>query len=217
MAPYNACNLSSINFSKLVRNAFTDSAEFDFERLQQLVKIGIRFLDNVLDVTKHPLEKITLNSKNWRRIGLGFTGLGDAFAMLKIKYGSEESKLLSHEIGTIFRNVAYEASIELAKEKGPFPACDNDKLLKANFIIGLPEYIKENISKYGLRNIQMLTVPPTGTISLTVGNNCSSGIEPIIQLEYPRVIRTGNEDETKKETVYDYAWLKYKEFMVDIC
>jgi len=213
MAPYNLCCLSSINFSKLIVDPFTENAQFDFERYKELIKIGIRFLDNVLDVAEYPLEKIEKNSRQWRRIGLGFTGLGDAFVMMKMKYGSEESKKLSHEIGKIMRDTAYQSSCDLAKEKGAFIACDNEKLLQANFIKNLPRDIQVQIAEHGLRNIQMLTVPPTGTISLTVGNNCSSGIEPIIQREYHRNVRTGNEDETKKEAVYDYAWLKYKEMI----
>ncbi len=211
MPPYNLCCLSSINFSKLVIDPFTDNARFNFERYEELIKIGIRFLDNILDVAEYPLEKIKENSKRWRRIGLGFTGLGDAFAMMKIKYGDEKSKRLSHEIGKLMRDTAYRTSAELAKEKLPFPQCDVEKLMQANFIKTLPRDIQAFIAEHGLRNIQMLTVPPTGTISLTVGQNCSSGIEPIIKLETPRNVRTGNGDETRKEFIHDYAWMKYKE------
>ncbi len=213
MPPYSLCCLSSLNLTKFVISPFTPDAYFDWEAYKETIGVGIRFLDNVLDATKYPLQKIEDMSKQWRRIGLGFTGLADAWAMLGIIYGSDESKAHSHELGQVLRDASYSASIELAKEKGPFPACDKPKLAEANFIKQLPEDLQKNIRKHGLRNIAMNTTAPTGTTSLTLGQNCSSGIEPIFSLSYDRNVRTGRSDETKKETIMDYAWMEYLEYL----
>jgi len=213
MPPYSLCCLSSVNLTKFISNPFTDQAKFDFDLYKETINIGIRFLDNVLDVTKYPLEKIETLSKKWRRVGLGFTGLGNVFTMLKIKYGSEESKKLSHLLGKTLRDYSYKASIELAKEKGMFDKCDTNKIVKSNFIKQLPKDIVKDIKKYGLRNIALNTTAPTGATSLSLGNNCSSGIEPTFSLYYDRSIRTGVGDEIKTEKVYDYAWLQYLEYM----
>ncbi|MDC7232226.1 MAG: adenosylcobalamin-dependent ribonucleoside-diphosphate reductase [Spirochaetales bacterium] len=211
MPPYSLCCLSAVNLSKFVKNPFTDEAEFDFDDFAKTVALGIRFLDNVLDKTDYPLDKIETFSKQWRRVGLGFTALGNTFAMMKIKYGSDESLALGEKIAKALRDNSYSASADLAAEKGAFPACDIEKLIQANFIKELPAGIRKKIEKNGMRNIQLNTVAPTGTTSLSVGQNCSSGIEPIFALQYDRNVRTGVEDETRSETVYDYSWMKYLE------
>ena len=215
MPAYSLCCLSAVNLSLFVQNPFTPGAEFDFSGFERTVTRGIRFLDNVLDVTEYPLEKIETFSRLWRRIGLGFTGLADMFAMMGVVYGSDESLDLSARVGAALRDYSYRASSHLAGEKGSFPAYDGEMFLNARFVKKLPGEIRELIREKGIRNIQMNTVAPTGTTSLSVGHNCSSGIEPIFALQYDRNIRTGKGDETRKETVYDYGWLKYKEFSGD--
>lgn len=211
MPPYSLCCLSAINLTGFVNNPFSDEAAFDFAAFAETVGIGVRFLDNILDVTAYPLEKIEKFSKKWRRIGLGITGLGDMFTMLGIKYGSDESKELSEEIAMTLRNESYRASAGIAAEKGPFPSFDTDKYLNAEFIKGLPENIRTAIKENGIRNVQMNTIAPTGTTSLSVGQNCSSGIEPIFALSYNRTIRTGKDDETVTEEVSDFAYNLYRE------
>ena len=211
MPSYSLCCLGALNLSRFVKNPFTDNAEFDYQRFGRSVAAAVRFLDDVLDVTDYPLKKIEDFSKQWRRIGLGFTALGTAMSMLKIKYGSDESIAFASEMARHLRDSSYRASVELAKEKGPFPAFDAEKLLNAAFIKKLPEDIRQDIIQYGLRNIQMNTVAPTGTTSLSLGQNCSSGIEPAFALQYDRNIRTGRGDEVKTETVYDSGWLEWKE------
>ncbi len=215
MPSYSLCCLSAVNLVHFVKNPFTEEAAFDFEEFEKTVATGIRFLDNVLDMTAYPLKKIENFSKQWRRIGLGFTGLGDAFAMLRIRYGDDASIEMSAKIARSMRDASYTASSDLAAEKGSFPAFDAGKFLDANFVKKLPGSIKEKIRKQGMRNVQMNTIAPTGTTSLTVGQNCSSGIEPIFSLSFNRNIRTGRGDETRKETVYDYAYLKYRELHGD--
>jgi len=211
MPAYSLCCLSSVNLTQFVKNSFTRDAYFDLQSFQESVAIGVRFLDNVLSVTKYPLEKIEELSKKWRRIGLGFTGLADAFAMMRITYGSQESFNLSKLIGEHLRDISYASSITLAKEKGSFPGFDK-KILESNFIKNLPESMQKEIEEHGLRNIALNTTAPTGTTSLSLGQNCSSGIEPIFSLSYNRNIRTGFGDEVKQEKVHDYAWLKYIEW-----
>jgi ribonucleoside-diphosphate reductase alpha chain len=209
MDSYSLCCLGSINLSLLVKNAFTKDAVFDISRFIYLITVGVRFLDNVLDATDYPLEKIEENSKKWRRIGLGITGLADALLMLGIRYGSKESTEFIDVIGQYMADTAYETSAYLAKEKGAFPAYV-ESIANTGFIRKLHPTVRDKIHKYGLRNIGLLTIPPVGTTSFTVGNNCSSGIEPIFALDYERAIT--QEDGTRKsEKVYDYGWLKYKE------
>lgn len=211
MPSYSLCCLSAMNLSSFVRNPFEESASFDFDGFSNSVALGIRFLDNVLDVTDYPLSKIEEFSKQWRRIGLGFTALGTAMSMLRIRYGSPESVEFASQMSRTLRDASYSASCDLAQEKGAFPACDREKLINANFLKTLPSDMRNQISEHGLRNVQMNTVAPTGTISLSVGQNCSSGIEPAFALQYDRNIRVGRGDEVKTETVYDYAWLTWKE------
>ncbi len=211
MPPYSLCCLSAVNLLHFVENPFTENAKFSFKRFAETVKIGVRFLDNILELTAYPLEKIETFSKKWRRIGLGITGLGDMFTMLGIKYGSPESRELVEEIGMTLRNESYAASAELAGEKGAFPSFDTEKYLAAEFVKQLPAQVKELIRKNGIRNVQMNTIAPTGTTSLSVGQNCSSGIEPIFALSYNRTIRTGHDDETTTEEVSDYAYNMYRE------
>lgn len=212
MPPYSLCCLSAINLTKFVRKPFTDEAFFDFLEFGKTIGVGVRFLDNVLDVTDYPLEKIETQSKKWRRIGLGFTGLGNVFMMLGLKYGSSDSLTLSEEIGNILRDSSYYASTIIAEEKGAFPECDTLKLMESEFIKQIKNTeVLDRIKKFGLRNIGLNTAAPTGTTSLSLGNNCSSGIEPTFALEYNRNIRTGRGDETRQEKVYDYAYLMYKE------
>lgn len=211
MPSYSLCCLAAMNLSAFVSSPFTPEARFDFDQFTESVGMGIRFLDDVLEVTDYPLEKIESFSKQWRRVGLGFTALGTALSKLGITYGSEESVQFASDMSRTLRDASYRSSVALAEEKGAFPAFDAEKILDAEFIKKLPDDLRADIAEKGLRNIQMNTVAPTGTISLSVGQNCSSGIEPAFALQYDRNIRTGRGDEVKTETVYDSAWLEWKE------
>ena len=204
---YSLCCLSSINLSNFVENSFTEKAEFDYTEFERVVKIGVRFLDNVLDRTEYPLKEIEDNSKKYRRIGLGFTGLADMFAKMMVRYGSEESLKLSRKVARILRNASYRASVDISKEKGCFPGYSKD-ILESKFIKQLPDDIKDDIVKFGMRNIALNTCAPTGTTSLAFGNNCSSGIEPIFSLNYNRTIR--RDDKKITQEVLDEAWREYK-------
>lgn len=172
MPSYSLCCLGSLNLTKFVENPFTEAAFFDFKKMREVITIAVRFLDNVLDATQYPLEKIETFSKQWRRIGLGFTGLGDALAMLRLKYGEKESIEFCEKFGASLRNNSYRASVLLAQEKGMAPGLRtglfhnkvDPRLKKGDFIKRLPEDIQLDISKYGLRNIGMNTTAPTGCI-----------------------------------------------------
>ena len=215
MPANSVCCLGSINLTKFILNPFGDKPEFQFQEFEKVIPVAVRFLDDVLDRTKYPLEIIKENTIKFRRIGLGFTGLGDTLAMMKMEYGSENSIKLCEKVARSLRNTSYRTSINLAKEKGIFPGYKKD-MLESKFIKKLPKDIKEDIEKYGIRHVSLNTCAPTGTISMAFGNNCSSGIEPIFAREYSRKIRTGRGEESTEENIQNYAWKLYKEYNHDI-
>ena len=185
LPPYGACDLGAINLARLVLNPFTEHASFDFVRLNNTVKIAVRFLDNVLDKTNYPLEEQREEGLNKRRIGLGVSGLADCFHQLRVSYGSDESVEWTT---AIMRNIAmhaYSTSIELAKEKGPFPAYDQESFMGAPFIENLTPETRMELREHGIRNGLLLTCAPTGTSSLLYGD-ISSGIEPVFAYKMKR-------------------------------
>lgn len=209
LPPYGVCCLGAINFTKFVKNPFTTNSQFDWDSLKVSIALGVRFLDNVLDVTQYPLPEIEKRSKSERRIGLGFTGYGNLLSMLKLEYGSEKANNFTRKLAVTFRDSSYYTSILLAAEKGSFPSY-NVYYMEQSFIQKLPQIYQDLMSTNGIRNIALNTIAPTGTTSLSIGNNCSSGIEPTFALAYERKVRTGKDDETVIEKVYDYAWLLYQ-------
>lgn len=192
LPPYGCCDLGQIILPKFVSKPFSKEAFFDIDYFQSTVKTLVRFLDNVLDVTHWPLEQQRKEAQNKRRIGSGFTGLGSAMAMLGIEYGSAEGDAFATAVSRAMRDAAYAASIELAKERGPFPLLDREKYLQSGFAKRLPEHIREAIRENGLRNSHLLSIAPTGTVSLAFGDNCSNGIEPMFSLAYTRNKRTAD-------------------------
>jgi ribonucleoside-diphosphate reductase alpha chain len=205
-----SCVLGNINVTKYVVNPFEDTAYIDTKKYAQSVEYLVRFLDNVIDYSDYPLSDISDKMKKFRRIGLNpIAGIGSALAMLKIPYDSDEAITVVGDLFKLARNVAYNASCSIAAEKGSFPELDLDKYLEGNFIKLLPEPIKNNIIKFGIRNMALLTVPPVGTGSLIAGN-ISNGLEPIFSLEYKRKVKQ-IDGSTKTEDVEDYAWKIYKE------
>ncbi|PIP32958.1 ribonucleoside-diphosphate reductase [Candidatus Gottesmanbacteria bacterium CG11_big_fil_rev_8_21_14_0_20_37_11] len=182
---WGVCNLCSINLAALVNNG-----KFDFKRLEEIAKIGVRFQDNVIDADTYIFPQIKEVQQNGeRRIGLGTMGLGDALIKMKIRYGSPESLIIIDKIYKTVRDAAYESSIEIAKEKGPFPKFDASKYLKGYFIKKLPKKTRDNIKKYGIRNSVLLQQAPTGSTSLLSG--VSSGIEPVYEFSFIRRDRLG--------------------------
>ena len=185
LPPYGACLLGSINLARLINNPFEENAGLDIAELEHLTATAIRFLDNVIDVSRFPLEAQRAEAQAKRRIGLGVTGLADALIFCRTKYGSPDSiALIEHWLETM-AHAAYRASVELARIKGPFPLFDADEYLQRPFIRRLPGDIRDGIARYGIRNGLLTSIAPTGTISLFAGN-VSSGIEPVFAYSYSR-------------------------------
>jgi ribonucleoside-diphosphate reductase alpha chain len=210
LPPYGCCCLGSINLTPFVKNPFTDKAEFDYAGFGKVVDVSIRMLDNVLEATHWPLEQQRAEADSKRRVGLGFTGLGDALIMLQKRYDSPEAREEGRKISEYMRNRAYLASAELARERGAFPLFNADMYLSGgNFASRLPIEVKDRIRKHGIRNSHLLSIAPTGTISLAFADNASNGIEPPFSYTYTRRKRMA--DGTFKEyAVEDYAWRLYK-------
>lgn len=211
LPPYGVCNLSAVNLSQLVVDAFTDHAYFDWQEFRRITSIAVRFSDNVIDVMDYPLPKIKELQRKSRRIGVGITGLGDALAMLGMQYGDDESIPFVSLLGFHLRDTSVTTSIALAKEKGKYPLFKYDEYMKTPFASGFSAEHKKLIKRYGMRNITLNTIAPVGTGSIALGMNCSSGIEPIFSLEYDRKVRVGDEGETVTQTNYNYAYLVAKE------
>jgi len=203
LPPYGACNLGSINLTQYIENPFSSHSRFTMDDFIDTVKIAVRMLDNVIDLSEYPLEAQQDQAQGSRRIGLGITGLADAFTMLGFKYGDSASLGWTKDIMQSLRDHAYIASVELAKERGPFPFFENQKYLQGNFIKSLPTDIRKGIEQYGIRNSHLIAIAPTGTISL-LANNVSSGIEPIFNLHYERTVLNNNHSTTVYRLT-DYA------------
>ncbi|MBL8381427.1 MAG: adenosylcobalamin-dependent ribonucleoside-diphosphate reductase [Burkholderiales bacterium] len=210
LPPYGCCCLGSVNLTKFVRNAFSDAASFDFAAFGKVVDVSVRMLDNVLDATHWPLPAQKAEADSKRRVGLGFTGLGDALIMLKLRYDSAAARAMAARITEAMRDRAYLYSVELARERGAFQLFNADMYLAGgNFASRLPVEVKDRIRKHGIRNSHLLSIAPTGTISLAFADNASNGIEPPFSWTYTRKKRMA--DGTHKEyAVEDYAWRLYR-------
>lgn len=194
---WGSCNLSSINLSEFVRNPFTEKARFEFDDFAEMVRQGVIFLNEVLDenMELHPLPQQREMAREYRQIGLGIMGVADMFIKMGIRYGSPESIELIHQIGKVLVNEALKQSALLAKAYGPFPRYKKDKVLKSPYLLAnANEVVLDLIEKYGLRNSQLLTIPPTGSISTLIG--CSNGVEPIFQISYTRKSESLHHEDT---------------------
>jgi ribonucleoside-diphosphate reductase alpha chain len=203
LPPYGACLLGSINLAKLVSNPFDDHAALDEDELARLTRTAVRFLDNVIDVSRFPLEEQRAEAFAKRRIGLGVTGLADALIFCRTRYGSRDSIALIDRWLGVLSHAAYSASVELAKEKGPFALFDRGEFLARPFVQRLPREIRDGIAAHGIRNGLLTSIAPTGTISLFAGN-VSSGVEPVFAYSYSRKVLQPDGSRSE-ETVSDYA------------
>lgn len=207
---YGCCDLGSVNLTRFVSESFTDQASFDFEAFDRVVRLSIRMLDNVLDLTVWPLKEQEKEAQSKRRVGLGYTGLGDALIMMGIRYNSQQGRDLAANITERMRNSAYDASVDLAIEKGAFPLFDAEKYLAAPHCASrLPEAIKIRIREHGIRNSHLLSIAPTGTISLAFADNASNGIEPPFSWYYTRKKRMVD-GSTQEYLVEDHAYRVYR-------
>ncbi len=200
LLPYESCNLGSINLSRMLKRE-EGAYQIDWAKLEKVTKLAVHFLDNVIDINKFPLEKIRENTLKTRKIGLGVMGWATMLGYLGIPYDSEKALNLAERVISFIKEKAIEKSIELAKEKGVFPAYKGSKWEKEGLF---------------LRNATLTTIAPTGTISIIAGP-CSSGIEPIFALVYSRNVLEGErlleldpsfEEEVKRRGFYSEALLE---------
>lgn len=205
---YGCCDLGSLNLTMFVSQPFTSDATFDFAMMRRVAATAVRMLDLVLDATVWPLEQQAAEARAKRRIGLGFLGLGSALVMLGLRYDSDDGRSMAARIACELRDAAYAASIELAKEKGPFPLFDAQKYLQGRFVARLPGELQEAIREHGIRNSHLLSIAPTGTITLAFADNASNGIEPAFSWTYNRkkVMPDGS---NRTYEVADHAWRLY--------
>jgi len=198
---YGACLLGSFNMTKYVDFRGVTDVGFNWDQLAHDIPHVVRAMDNVIDETTYPLEAQEREAKDKRRMGLGVTGLANALGVLGIRYGSKEAQQFTRMLMQFISNRCYMSSVELAVEKGPFPLfCP--EYFEGKFIRKLDSDVQQAIRNHGIRNSHLISIAPTGTISLTA-NNVSSGIEPVFSLEYERTVQTF--DGPQIEKVQDYA------------
>ena len=207
---YGCCCLGSLDLTRFVLDPFEPGARFDMDGLREVARTAVRMLDNVLDITYWPLSQQASEARNKRRVGLGFLGLGDACIELGLRYDSAQARAFAAEMARNLRDAAYEASIELAREKGAFPLFDAERYLAGGFASRLPQQLRERIRREGLRNSHLLAVAPTGTISLAFADNASNGIEPAFSWVYTRKKRMPD-DTTREYEVADHAWRLWRQ------
>ncbi|MFL6698091.1 MAG: LAGLIDADG family homing endonuclease [Vitreoscilla sp.] len=210
LPPYGCCCLGSIDLTHFVRNPFEADASFDDEAFAAIARTATRMLDNVLDITVWPLPAQLEEANAKRRVGLGFTGLGDTLAMLNLRYDTPAARDAAQRIAQTMRDVAYDASADLAAERGAFPLFNADLYLsRGTFASRLPPALKDKLRAQGIRNSHLLSIAPTGTISLAFADNASNGIEPPFSWSYTRKKRMPD-GSAKAYAVEDHAWRLYR-------
>jgi len=240
LPPYGACLLGSINLTKFVKSPFTDEAYFDWDEYRQVISIFTRMLDNVVEINGLPLEKQRDEIARKRRHGMGYLGLGSTMAMMKMVYGDEASIKFTEEITKALAEEGWKTGIDLAKEKGPAPIMNElfeitselmamrpemkDDGIKigdkvpgkvllgqySRYMQQFPRDLRDEIADHGVRFSHHSSIAPTGTISLSLANNASNGIEPSFAHHYNRnVIREGKKTKEKVD-VFSYELLAYR-------
>lgn len=187
---WGVCTLGHVNLAQMLRE---DGRDVDWERLGRTVRRGVRFLDDVVDATPYFFDANRDNQQRERRIGLGTLGLAELMIRLGHRYGHPSAEPFLHRLFSFIRDEAYLASVELAVEKGPFPAFDRDRYLESGFVRRLPEGIRQQIRQNGIRNVTILTQAPTGTVGTMV--NTSTGIEPFFSFKFFRQSRLGFDEQ----------------------
>ncbi|MBD9394727.1 adenosylcobalamin-dependent ribonucleoside-diphosphate reductase [Acidovorax sp. ACV01] len=215
---YGCCDLGPIILTRFVRHpfGFGGMAAFDFDDFTKAVALQVRALDNVLDVTYWPLPQQRDEAMAKRRIGVGFTGMGNTLAMLCLRYDLPEGRTMAARIAECMRDAAYAASVDLAREKGVFPKFQAEPYLsEGTFASRLPESLQAAIRQHGIRNSHLLSIAPTGTVSLAFADNASNGIEPPFSWMYKRKKRE-SDGTTSEYAVEDHAWRLYRELGGDV-
>jgi len=243
LPPYGACLLGSINLTRFVKKPFTDEAYFDWKEYREVVAIFTRMLDNVVEINGLPLQQQRDEIMRKRRHGMGYLGLGSSLTMMKLKYGEEESIKFTEEVTRVMAEEGWNVGVQLAEEKGPAPIMDEkfevtaDMLAKrpemaadgikvgskvagkvllgkySRYMQQFPEGLRNKIATKGARFTHHSSIAPTGTISLSLANNASNGIEPSFAHHYARnVIREGKKSKEKVD-VFSYELLAYRELI----
>ncbi|MGY6549342.1 MAG: adenosylcobalamin-dependent ribonucleoside-diphosphate reductase [Roseinatronobacter sp.] len=213
LPPYGACLLGSINLARLVADPFGARAELDLDALDDLVRVAVRMMDNVVDASRFPLQAQAQEAQAKRRIGLGVTGLADALLMVGLRYGSDEAVAQLDDWMRRLARAAYLASVDLAREKGAFPLFDAEGFLASSNMQAMDTDVRDAVREHGIRNALLTSIAPTGTISLYAGN-VSSGIEPVFAYEYTRKVLQKDGSRTE-EKVEDYAVRLWREMHGD--
>jgi ribonucleoside-diphosphate reductase alpha chain len=208
LPPYGACNLGSLNLTQFVLDPFTNMARMDMGKIGETARIATRLLDNIIDISRFPLDAQRRQATGSRRIGLGITGLADALIMLGLHYDSGAGRAEASRIMETICHAAYETSIGLAREKTPFPWFEREAYLRSGFVQSLPGRIRDAIGRDGIRNSHLTAIAPTGTISLLAGN-ISSGVEPLFDTVFSRKVlnRDGAYETFELE---DYAFRQWR-------
>ena len=240
LPPYGACLLGSVNLTKFVKKPFTEEAHFDWNNYKEVVSIFTRMLDNVVEINGLPLKKQRDEIVRKRRHGMGYLGLGSTLSMMGLVYGDEESLKFTDEVSRILAEIGWQVGIELAKEKGPAPIMDEDFEVTASMLLMRPEMKKDGIkvgdklkgkvllgkysrymqqfstsiqaqiAKGGSRFTHHSSIAPTGTISLSLANNASNGIEPSFAHHYSRNVIVEGKKSKEKVDVFSYELLAYR-------
>ncbi len=243
LPPYGACLLGSVNLTKFVRDPFTDKARFDWDEYREVVATFTRMLDNVVEINGLPLQQQRDEIARKRRHGMGYLGLGSTLTMLKMKYGDDASVQFTEEVTRVMAETGWEIGVQLAEEKGPAPIMEEQFVVTADMLakrpemkadgikVGskikgkvlmgkysrymqqFPEALRNQIADKGVRFTHHSSIAPTGTISLSLANNASNGIEPSFAHHYNRnVIREGKKSKEKVD-VFSYELLAYRELI----
>ena len=218
LPPYGCCDLGPVILPRFVHKPFGvgGPAAFDFSAFESAVQLQVRALDNVLELTYWPLAQQQAEAAAKRRIGVGFTGLGNTLTMLGLRYDSEDGRAMAALIARQMRDAAYTASVALAQERGAFPLFDPATYFaNGNFASRLPAALQEAIATYGIRNSHLLSIAPTGTVSLAFADNASNGIEPAFSWVYRRKKRLAD-GSTQDYAVEDHAWRVFKHLGGDV-
>ncbi|MCK9536563.1 MAG: vitamin B12-dependent ribonucleotide reductase, partial [Bacilli bacterium] len=203
LAPYSVCNLAAINLANM---AIPEKQQVNWSKLEKTIKTAIRLQDNVIDRTTYFLEENRIQALGERRIGLGIMGLHDLLLYCNLRYGSKEGNRFVDQLFEFLATKAYEASIELAAEKGSFPFLDQygsrQKFIESGYMKKMPAFIRKNILRHGIRNSHLLTIAPTGSTGTMVG--VSTGLEPYYAFKYYRSGRLGKFMEVNAPIVDKY-------------
>lgn len=243
LPPHGACLLGSVDLTKFIKNPFSSAAAFDYELFQDVVRIFTRMLDNVVEINGLPLEQQQAEILRKRRHGMGYTGLGSALAMLGIRYGSDEAIAFTGRVSRDMAITGYETGLALANEKGPAPIMDElfditaemlakrPELVEDGYCVGdrlpgrvlwarysryldkLPESLRNRLMESGCRFTHHTSIAPTGTISLSFGNNCSNGIEPSFSHTYKRNMIVPGKKAKESVDVESFEYLLYKKLV----